>query len=333
MSQDSLTGKFNATNVTFDKEQTPDVENNINPMENIYAVDVPVMPTPSQIAENPNLKQYIVPNVVVEDVPVYEPKEDKDRRPLTGNERQQQKSEELDLNQAKKEDGAYNVGRIVTGQDQNEVVSQAQKDKKDREFNNLLQRLKDHRLWIMGIMNDIQDEIDQLTQDIEDCGRVIEALQDFKDGKIALGDDGYPANEHARKAIKEWEKKNNKKWDPSTQEGMDALDTIILSKTKDRNEFIKQRSDKQTEWNQWNDEWNATDEKIAQFSDSNYANIVDTSDTENFAERMDKLRELEELKQTQDTLDNNEGATTGVDTENSSLTTATDIFNSAPGIS
>lgn len=140
-------------------------------------------------------------------------------------------------------------------------------------------------------------------------------------------------SEHARKAIKEWENKNNKKWDPSTQEGMDVLDTIILSETSERNGLIKQRSDKQTEWNRWNDEWQATDTLIQQGENNQYANSVDTQDIQNFAERMDKLREQEELRQQQEDLENTEGAKNGVNAENSTLKAATDIFNSAPGIS
>lgn len=211
--------------------------------------------------------------------------------------------------------------------------TQQEKDKKDREFRNLLDRLKEHRLWLMGMMNQLQDDIDALTLKIEECGRVIDVLEDFKNGKIALGDDGYPDNERARKAIKEWERKNGKKWEPGTEEGMAAIDTIILSETKERNEYIKQRSDKQTEWNRWNDEWNATDEMINKYSDAQYANSSETHDIQNWVKQAEKLREIEELKQKQETLENTEGATAGVDTGNNALDTATGIFNSSPGIS
>lgn len=300
MPEETLTGKFNATNVVFNDTPAPDAEQSFNPDKVAYVVDAPVH---TQTPENKNFKK-------------------------------EEKLNELDLNQAKKEGGSEAVARIKTGQDHNPITSQEQKDKKDREFNSLLERLKEHRLWLLGMMDAIQDKIDGLTQKIEDCSRVIEALQDFKDGKIALGEDGYPANDKAREAIKDWERKNGKKWEPGTEEGVAALDAIILSEDHKRADYIEGREHEQKEWDKLHDKWEATDEIIREASETGY--IISNAKMKNdlaFADRLDELKQHQEQLEQENNLANNapdqsaEPSNTG-----NSMASATDIFNSAPGV-
>lgn len=298
-------------NVTFDDTPKPDAEQSFKPDDLAYFVDVPAY---TQTADNLSVETPVkTATLQVEDVPVYEGSKDNEDQshpqtaraedtPENKHFKQAEKLNELDLNQAKKEGGSEAVARIKTGQDQNPVVDQQEKDKKDREFNNLLERLKEHRLWLLGMMDAIQDKIDGLTQKIEVCGRVIEALQDFKDGKIALGEDGYPANDKTREAIKDWERKNGKKWEPSTVEGMAALDAIILSEKAKRDGpggYIEQREGKKAQWNELNNYLEQNEElqyKLSnniELSEEDKANIEKTEKIKELAMRAENKLNLE----------------------------------------
>lgn len=256
MPRETLTGEFNATNVTFDEAQTPDVENNLNTMENVYAVDIPKF---TQQTDNLDVPTPVVPNIVVPDVPVYIPEEEERRHPLTKNEAQHKKMEELDLNQAKKEDGAKNVGRVVTGQDQNLPGSATQTDKENKKFNDLMERLESHRRWLLGRIDALQDEIDALDKQIRAKDNLIKHLEAFKNGQCELDADGYPKDADTKARIKEWERKNGKKLDRNTPEGQEALDAILLSERNERGDLTSERGVKQLQQDELTDQLEVTE--------------------------------------------------------------------------
>lgn len=196
--------------------------------------------------------------------------------------------------------------------------SHKEKDKKDRAFNDLLRRLNEQRIWLLQMMEDIQEHIEQLTRSIEQCSRIIEALKDVKEGKSALDDDGYPENDLARDAIKEWERKTGKKW--TAPEGMQVLDLIILEQENKRDGLTGDREVEQQKWDELNDQYQAVDDAIYELEQDGYTSSTDKDEWTSWLDKQESERNA--IYTTNNTLQAANKATN-----------VNDPLNSMPGIS
>lgn len=142
------------------------------------------------------------------------------------------------------------------------------KKKQDRDFKNLLERLQEHRRWLLQQMEEIQNRINELNEEIDERGRKIDAVNKFMDelhekGILALGEDGYPKdNPKAKEAIQAFERKNHKKVVLTSADAQTTLLLIADDLNAEKTQKINERDVEQKKWDEFNGKRNATEEAI-----------------------------------------------------------------------
>lgn len=209
----------------------------------------------------------------------------------------QDRQKEIELNTAKKPGGAHSIGRIVTGQDQSEKLSPEQQRKKDKQFNELLTRLKEQRIWLLQQLEIIQKEIDELTIQIDEYSRNLEALKlylnDFEEyGKFDIDEDGYPSDSRVKMLVKEWEKKNNKKWDASAEDADNTLHLIILEQETNMGTKVNERERLMDECQEYWDKIGDIENIVKQEAETGNVNIEEAKGNIEDIEAFKKRSEL-----------------------------------------
>ncbi|MDL5051490.1 hypothetical protein QQ054_36405 [Oscillatoria amoena NRMC-F 0135] len=167
-------------------------------------------------------------------------------------------------------EGAQSAGLMPTGYESKAAFTEQQKQKREKDFANLLHQLHMARLQLMQELIDLQEAIEELTRKIEEKGRCIESIEEYlkdfsQSGKFSVGEDGYPEDFRLKTLIREWEKDNHKKWDCSDEnEALEILNGIKSQQEAYKDEFEVERVEKQKEWTVKNKQLEGIDETITQ---------------------------------------------------------------------
>lgn len=166
-------------------------------------------------------------------------------------------------------EGAQSAGLMPTGYENKAAFTEQQKQKREKDFANLLHQLHIARLQLMQELIDLQEAIEELTRKIEEKGRYIESIdaylkESIAAGKFQVADDGYPIDVRLRTLIKQWEKDNFRKWDCSDKnEVLEILNEIKSQQESYKNEFEVEREAKKIEWDSKNDQLSSINETIS----------------------------------------------------------------------
>ncbi|MDO5970293.1 hypothetical protein Q4Q35_10795 [Flavivirga aquimarina] len=161
---------------------------------------------------------------------------------------------QTDHNYSLRGDIEESIGRIPTTslQTHNSHYAINKKEKDRRYLDRVLHLLQEARRAILADIAQMQIELEQLIKDrdeiIDKRNAISKVLDDLReDGRIEVGKDGYPINEKARAAIKEWEQKTGKKFDAGSLEASEMLHYIILDLSEQESKLDRDIENKNKE--------------------------------------------------------------------------------------
>ena len=164
-------------------------------------------------------------------------------------------------------DGAQAVGLMSTNAQLDEKhLSQQEKEKKERQFSNLLYRLYEQQKWLRQRISDMQIIIDDLNKQIDNHSRKIESIdkfsQDLRDGKVELDEDGYPLDQNYKTLVKEYEQKFRKKFDADASDVVTNLQLMKAQESKAADIKVIERDKTVEEQGSYIDMLNETENNI-----------------------------------------------------------------------
>jgi chromosome segregation ATPase len=173
------------------------------------------------------------------------------------------------------EGGAESIGRMADGSELAKKNLKVLNDKEKRARRRILRQLEQHRRWLLETMEKIQDQIDELTAHMDEHARNIEVLEEAIeqyriDGEFELDEDGYPMDERLKQLIKDYEAATSEIWDADADKAIEILRSILNGEQGQFELLSNERSKAQANWDELNEQYQATEENIHRHKNGEY---------------------------------------------------------------
>lgn len=134
------------------------------------------------------------------------------------------------------------TGRISLGHNDIKNAKSSQNKDKERKKSEIMKLIEDARRALLKDLAKYQADLEKHLgerDEVIDKRKAVESfLEDYREnGEFDVGEDGYPTDEKAKEAIKEWEKKTGKKWDANDPDAAEIL-MVIIEDYKDQEKIL-----------------------------------------------------------------------------------------------
>lgn len=212
---------------------------------------------------------------------------------------------QTDHNYSLRGDIEESVGRIPTNakQEHNAYSSLAKKEKTRRYLDHVLQLLEDARKAIIADIAQMQIELEIFIRDrdevIDGKNTISKILNDLRDNdKLEVGEDGYPIDEKAKTAIKQWEQKTGEKFDANSPKAVEILRYILLDLQHQESNLDQKIEEKNNDIQNANELLNELDSEIDIAKNKGNVNRAIVDKVEAINKKEVELASVEDMKST-----------------------------------
>ena len=141
--------------------------------------------------------------------------------------------------------------------------SDIEKQRKEQQFQNLLIRLQEQRRGLIKQIGEIQQQIDKLNDEIGEHSRRAKLMEQFmeelREGKVKLDENGYPVNPQYAALAKEFEQRSKRKFDADDPELVIIMEGMKVGENRAIEIKGQERQDKIEEQEKYIDRLEQTD--------------------------------------------------------------------------